>query len=31
MQQHVTFVEKDSQKSLLTIKIIGKLETIAIL
>ena len=31
MQQHVTFVEKDSQKCLLKIKIIEKLETIAIL
>ena len=31
MQQHGTFVEKDSQESLLMIKIIKRLETIAIL
>ena len=31
MRQHVLFVEKDSQKSLLKIKIIKKLESIAIL
>ena len=31
MRRNVTFVEKDSQKSLLKIKIIKKLETIAIL
>ena len=31
MQHYVTFVEKDSKKSLLMIKIIKKLETIAIL
>ena len=31
MQQNVIFVEKNSQKSLLNIKIIKKLETIAIL
>ena len=31
MQQHGTFVEKDSRKSLLMIKIVKKLETIAIL
>ena len=31
MLQHATFAEKDSQKSLLIIKIIKKLETITIL
>ena len=31
MQQHVIFVEKVSQKSLLKMKIIEELETIAIL
>ena len=31
MRQHVTFVEKDSSKNLLKIKIIKKLETIAML
>ena len=31
MQEHVTFVEKYSQKNLVMIKIIEKLETIAIL
>ena len=31
MQQHGTFVEKDSQESLLMIQIIKRLETIAIL
>ena len=31
MQQHVIFKEKDSQKSLLKIKIIEELETTAIL
>ena len=31
MRQHVTFVEKDSSKNLLKIKIIKKLETIVML
>ena len=31
MRQHVTFVEKDSSKNLLKIKMIKKLETIAML